>query len=89
MNMKLWNFLEKISEIEDKTIYIENYQYEQDPTDGSEEHSIEINCEDNESETYEASYLLTADTRENLEKQVEFLKNEYLEGIEIVEDCCE
>lgn len=89
MNMKLWNFLEKISRIEDKTIYIENYQYEQDPTDGSEEHRIEINCEDNESETYEASYLLIADSCVNLKKQVEFMINEYFEGIEIVEDCCE
>lgn len=83
--MKLWNFLEKISRIEDKTIYIENYQYEQDPT-GSEEHTIEINLVDNESETLEANYLLVADSCVNLKKQVEFFKNEYLEGIEIVEE---
>ena len=76
MNMKLWNFLERSQGIKNKSIYVENYHYEQD-IDGSEYHFAEINIEDIDSETYEASYLVEEKTRKELIKQCLWLTQEY------------
>jgi hypothetical protein len=86
MDMKLWNFLERIQGIENKVVYIENYTYEQDQADGMEYHTIEINVEDADSETYEASYEVEANSKEQLEKQIRFMKSEYFDDLEIIEN---
>ncbi len=86
MNMKLWNFLERIQSIENKIVYVENHYMEQDPCDGMEYHSIQINVEDANSETIEASFLVEENSLEALQKTAKFLMNEYFEGEEIVEN---
>lgn len=86
MNMKLWNFLERVQGIENRVVYVENYMMEQDPVDGIEYHFVEINVEDADSETYEASFRVEENSLEALQKQVKFLMNEYFEGEEIVEN---
>lgn len=77
MNMKLWNFLERAQGIENKALHIENYMMEVDENDGMEFHFIEINVEDADSETMEASYRVEANTHEEMEKQARFILNEY------------
>lgn len=84
--MKLWNFLERIQSIENKIVYVENHYMEQDPDDGMEYHFVEINIEDADSETYEATFKVEENSLEALQKTVKFLMNEYFEGEEIVEN---
>ncbi len=84
MNMKRWNFLERVQGIPHKVIYIENYRYEKD-IDGTEYHSIQINVEDVDSETIEASYILQSDNLETLKSEIEEIKNEFSEGDEVIE----
>lgn len=84
--MKLWNFLERIQSIENKVVYVENHYMEQDPCDGMEYHFVEINIEDADSETYEATFQVEENSLEALQKKVNFLMNEYFEGEEIVEN---
>ena len=86
MNMKLWNFLERIQSIENKIVYVENHYMEQDPCDGMEYHSIQINVEDVDSETIEASYILQSDNLETLKSEIEEIKNEFSEGDEVIEN---
>lgn len=82
--MKLWNFLERIQSIENKVVYVENHYMEQDPCDGMEYHFVEINIEDADSETYEATFQVEENSLKALQKTVKFLMNEYFEGEEIV-----
>jgi hypothetical protein len=81
--MKLWNFLERVQGIGHKVIYIENYTYEKN-IDGSEYHCIQINVEDVDSETIEATHILQSDTLETLKSEIEEIKNEF-EGDEVIE----
>ena len=85
MNMERWNFLERVQGIPHKVIYIENYTYEKG-IDGIEYHSIQINVEDVDSETIEASYILRLDNLETLKSEIEEIKNEFCEGDEVIEN---
>lgn len=80
MNMKLWNFLERVSGIENAVVHIENRYFEQDHDDGAEYHFLDINVEDADSETMEATYQVEAESAERLEKQKDFIISEYLQG---------
>ncbi|MEN6291710.1 MAG: hypothetical protein ABFD07_06810 [Methanobacterium sp.] len=87
MDMKLWNFVERASGIKNKIFYIENYYMEQDSVDGMEYHFLEINVEDADSETYEASYKVEANTKERVETQADFVLSEYFpEDAEIIKN---
>lgn len=85
MNMKLWNFLERVSGIENAVVYIENRNYEQDHDDGAEYHFLEINVEDADSETMEATYQLEAESLEMLEKEKDFIISEYFQGENVID----
>lgn len=88
MNMKLWNFAGRVAGIKKAIIYVENTQFEVDEVDGSEEHYVDINVEDVDSETIEASYTVTAESEQALEKQKDFIISEYLSG-ENIQDIVE
>lgn len=78
--MKLWNFVERLSGIENAVAYIENTDFKVDPIDGSEEHYVQINIEDADSETIEASFTVIAESEDELEKQKNFMISEYLQA---------
>jgi hypothetical protein len=54
--MKLWDFVEKVTEIENATIYVENYTCEDDPN-GKEIHMVEMNVEDTDTEIIAGSRI--------------------------------
>ena len=83
MDMNRWNFLERVQGIPHKVIYIENYTYEKN-IGGIEYHCIQINVEDVDSETIEATHILKSDNLETLKSEIEEIKNE-LEGDEVIE----
>lgn len=85
MNMKLWNFLERVAGIKKAVIYVENKNFEVDPIDGAEEHYWDINVEDADSETIEASFTLIGGSEDAVEKQKDFILSEYLSGENIVD----
>ena len=76
MAMTLWNFVEIVEEIENATIYIENYTNEEN-ADGKEIHRVEMNVEDTDTEIIMGSYILEAESKKALDQQVKFT----LEGI--------
>ncbi len=82
--MKLWNFVEKVAEIKNVTIYIENYTNEQDPSDGTEIHTVEMNAEDTDTEIITASYTIEAESKKALDHQVKFTLGAYFNKIDVV-----
>jgi len=86
MDMKLWNFLERIQTIKNKVIYFENYGERDVPEGDPESVYLEINVEDADSETIEGSYILSAENKDKLMGYVGNMKKEYFEGEEIVEN---
>ncbi len=81
--MKLWDFVEKVTEIENATIYIENYTCEDDPN-GKEIHMVEMNVEDTDTEIITATYILEAESKKNLDQQVKFTLGGYFNKIDVV-----
>jgi hypothetical protein len=79
MNMKIWNFVERVSGIKNAVVYIENTDFEYF-SDGTENHYTQFNVEDADSETIEATFLVEAESAEQLEKQKNFMISEYLQG---------
>lgn len=86
MNTQLWNFLHQCDGIDNRVIYIENHHYQFDPVSEDEEHSVEINVEDTESETIDAGYVLYAQTKDELEKYVKSILQDYFEEDMVVEN---
>jgi hypothetical protein len=84
MGMKLWNFVEKVGEIENATIYVENYTCEEDPSTGKEIHTVEMNVEDTDTEITTASYMLEAESKKALDQQVKFTLGGYFNKIDVV-----
>jgi ribosome-binding ATPase YchF (GTP1/OBG family) len=84
MGMKLWNFVEIVSEIKNATIYVENYTNEQDNSDGKEIHRVEMNVEDTDTEIISASYTLEAESKKALDQQVKFTLGGYFNKIDVV-----
>lgn len=83
MAMKLWNFVEKVNEIKNATIYVENYSY--DELDSGEEiHRAEMNVEDTDTENIIATYIIEADSKKALDNQVKFTIGGYFNKIDIV-----
>jgi hypothetical protein len=83
MGMKLWNFVEKVAEIKNPTIYVENYTNDQD-LDGNEIHMVEMNVEDTDTEIITATYILEADSKKALDQQVKFTLGAYFNKIDVV-----
>ncbi|MBZ2165128.1 hypothetical protein [Methanobacterium spitsbergense] len=83
MAMTLWNFVEIVEEIENATIYIENYTNEENP-DGKEIHRVEMNVEDTDTEIIMGSYILEAESKKALDQQVKFTLGGYFKKIDVV-----
>ncbi len=83
MGMKLWNFVEIVGEINNATIYVENYTNEQD-SNGKEIHKVEMNVEDTDTEIITASYVLEAESKKDLDQQVKFTLGGYFNKIDVV-----
>ena len=83
MVMKLYNFVEIVTEIENATIYVENYTCE-DSTNGNEIHMVEMNVEDTDTEKIEATFIIEADSKKALDQQVKFTLGGYFNKIDVV-----
>lgn len=83
MNMQRWNFFERAQGIENKVVYIENYMEESDLD--SVNYTVQVNVEDADSETIDASFRIQANRREDLEAEIEEIKKVF-EGEEIIEN---
>jgi len=83
MVMKLYNFVEIVTEIENATIYVENYTCE-DSTDGNEIHMVEMNVEDTDTENIEATFIIEAESKKALDQQVKFTLGGYFNKIDVV-----
>lgn len=83
MSMKLYEFVEIVTEIKNATIYIENYTCEQN-SDDNEIHTVEMNVEDTDTENIEATYILEAESKKALDQQVKFTLGGYFNKIDIV-----
>ncbi len=83
MAMTLWNFVEIVEEIENATIYIENYTNEEN-SDGKEIHRVEMNVEDTDTEAIMGTYILEAESKKALDQQVKFTLGGYFKKIDVV-----
>ncbi len=83
MAMTLWNFVEIVEEIENATIYIENYTNEEN-SDGKEIHRVEMNVEDTDTEIIMGTYILEAESKKALDQQVKFTLGGYFKKIDVV-----
>jgi len=82
MNMKLWNFAEKVSGYKNVVAYIENYHVEDDID--REIHFLEIVVVDTDSETIIATYHIEAPNKEYAYRQAKFIVSEFLNDIETI-----
>jgi len=82
--MKLYEFVDIVTEIENPTIYVENYSNEENPSNGKELHRVEINVEDTDTEIIKATYILEAETKRELDQQVKFTLGGYFNKIDVV-----
>jgi hypothetical protein len=82
--MKLYEFVEIVTEIENPTIYVENYTNEENPSNGKELHKVEISVEDTDTEITKATYILEAETKRELDQQVKFTLGGYFNKIDVV-----
>jgi hypothetical protein len=83
MVMKLYEFVDIVTEIENATIYVENYTCE-DSSNGKEIHMVEINVEDTDTENIEATFIIEAETKKALDQQVKFTLGGYFNKIDVV-----
>lgn len=83
MAMTLWDLVEIVEEIENVTIYIENYTNEED-SNGKEIHRVEMNVEDTDTENIMGTYILEADSKKALDQQVKFTLGGYFKKIDVV-----
>jgi len=83
MAMKLYDLVNKVEEIENATIYVENYSNDETP-DGKEIHRVEMNVEDTNTEIMTGPYILEADTKSALDHQVKFTLGAYFKKIDVV-----
>ena len=82
--MKLYESVDIVTEIENPTIYVENYTNEENPSNGKELHRVEINVEDTDTEIIKATYILEAETKRELDQQVKFTLGGYFNKIDVV-----
>ena len=82
--MKLWNFVEEVTKIENPTIYVENYTNEENPSNGKELHRVEMSVEDTDTEIIEATYVLEAESKRELDQQVKHTLGGYFNKIDVV-----
>jgi hypothetical protein len=83
MAMKLYDLVNKVEEIENATIYVENYTNEED-ADGNDIHRVEINLEDTDTEMVTGPYILEAESKLALDQQVKFTLGAYFKKIDVV-----
>jgi hypothetical protein len=83
MAMKLYDLVNKVEEIENATIYVENYTNEED-ADGNNIHRVEINLEDTDTEMVTGPYILEAESKAALDQQVKFTLGAYFKKIDVV-----
>ncbi|MDZ4171410.1 MAG: hypothetical protein U1C19_04540 [Methanobacteriaceae archaeon] len=83
MAMKLYDLVNKVEEIENATIYVENYTNEED-ADGNDIHRVEINLEDTDTEIVTGPYILEAESKTALDQQVKFTLGAYFKKIDVV-----
>lgn len=84
MGITLWNIVEKVEEIKNPTIYVENYTNEEDPSDEGEIHRVEINVEDTDTEIVTGPYILEAKSKKELDQQVKFTLSGYFRKVDVV-----
>jgi hypothetical protein len=82
--MKLWNFVEEVTKIENPTIYVENYTNEENPSNGKELHRVEMSVEDTDTEIIKATYVLEAESKRELDQQVKHTLGGYFNKIDVV-----
>ena len=83
MVMKLYEFVDIVTEIENATIYVENYTCE-DSSNGKEIHMVEMSVEDTDTENIEATFIIEAETKKALDQQVKFTLGGYFNKIDVV-----
>lgn len=84
MAITLWNLVEKVEEIKNSTVYVENYTNDEDPKDGGEIHRVEINVEDTDTEIMTGPYILEAKSKSALDQQVKFTLSGYFRKVDVV-----
>jgi hypothetical protein len=82
MAMKLYDLVGKVEEIENATIYVENYTNQE--LDGKEIHQVEMNVEDTDTEIVTGPYILEAESKQALDHQVKFTLGAYFKKIDVV-----
>lgn len=82
MAIQLYDLVGKAEELENVTIYVENYINEE--IDGKEIHRVEINLEDTDTEMVTGPYVIEAETKQALDQQVKFTLGAYFKKIDVV-----
>ncbi len=82
MALKLYDLVNKVEELENATIYVENYTNEE--VDGKEIHRVEMNVEDADTEEVTGPYILEEESKQTLDQQVKFTLGAYFKKIDVV-----
>lgn len=82
MALKLYDLVNKVEELENATIYVENYTNEE--VDGKEIHRVEMNVEDTDTEEVTGPYILEEESKQALDQQVKFTLGAYFKKIDVV-----
>ncbi len=84
MGLTLWNIKEKVEEIKNPTVYVENYTNEEDPSGEGEIHRVEINVEDTDTEIVTGPLILEANSKQALDQQVKFTLSGHFRKVDVV-----
>lgn len=82
MALKLYDLVNIAEEIENATIYVENYTNEE--VDGKEIHRVEIKVENTDTEEVSDSLILEEESKQALDQQVKFTLGAYFKKIDVV-----
>jgi hypothetical protein len=82
MALKLYDLVNIAEEIENATIYVENYTNEE--VDGKEIHRVEITVENTDTEEVSDPLILEEESKQALDRQVKFTLGAYFKKIDVV-----
>lgn len=82
MALKLYDLVNIAEEIENATIYVENYT--NDEVDGKEIHRVEITVENTDTEEVSDPLILEEESKQALDRQVKFTLGAYFKKIDVV-----
>lgn len=82
MALKLYDLVNIAEEIENATIYVENYTNEE--VDGNEIHRVEITVENTDTEEVSDPLILEEESKQALDRQVKFTLGAYFKKIDVV-----